>query len=88
MIPHPPFLLKYQVLHPKDAANGARFDKNITFLSEMIVYFRPTCAGFPCTSQNWKSCRQVISCQLKTEQLMGFCLFYIICKISNFDVDV
>ena len=84
----PSFLLKYQMLHPKEAANGARSDKNITFLSEIIVYFCPTWAGFPCTSQNWKSCRQVISCWLKTEQLMGFCLFYIICKISNFDVDV
>ena len=74
--------------HPNEPENGSRSDQNSIFLSEMIVYFRPTCAGFPCTSQNWKSCRQVISCQLKTEQLMGFCLFYIICKISNFDVDV
>ena len=31
------------------AGHGSRSDKNIKFLSEMIVYFRPTCAGWPCS---------------------------------------
>ena len=31
---------------PKEPANRSKSDQNILFLSEMIVYFRPTCAGW------------------------------------------
>ena len=43
-------LLKYQIPHPKEVANGSRSDKNIIFLSAMNLYFRPTCAGWPCST--------------------------------------
>ena len=43
------FLLKYQMTQPKVHANGSKSNQNIIFLSEMIVYFRPTCTGWPCT---------------------------------------
>ena len=41
------------MLYPNEDANGARSDKNITFLSKMIVYFQPTCAGCLCTKCNF-----------------------------------
>ena len=30
---------------PKEPANGSKSDQNKIFLSEMTVYFRPTCAS-------------------------------------------
>jgi hypothetical protein len=38
-------LLKYQMTQPKEPAIGSKSDQNIIFLSEKIIYFRPTCAG-------------------------------------------
>ena len=49
--PHPILSIKIANTTPiKEAANGSRSDKNIIFLSAMIVYFRPTCAGWPCST--------------------------------------
>jgi hypothetical protein len=39
---------------PKEPTNGSKSDQNILFLSEMIVYFRPTCAGWPCITKSEK----------------------------------
>ena len=41
-------LLKYQMTQPKEPANRSKSDQNIIFLFEKIIYFRPTCAGWPC----------------------------------------
>ena len=38
-------LSKYQMTQPKEPANRSKSDQSIIFLSEMIVYFRPICAG-------------------------------------------
>ena len=48
MMPCPRFWLKYQMLYPQEAASGSKLDQKSIFISEMIVYFRPTCAGWPC----------------------------------------
>ena len=38
-------LLKCEMTQPKEHANGSKSDQSIIFLSEMIVYFHPICAG-------------------------------------------
>ena len=50
-----PCPLKYQMTHQKEPENGSRSNQNTIFLSEMIVYFRPTCAGWPYPVHNWSN---------------------------------